>query len=74
MKYRFEVTYQNKACKDLSNFMKKCDVDIGGISLSEVFTFTCVKDKPITLLKKDLVEAFFHSGLEVVHIEGGKIE
>ncbi len=76
MRYRFEVTYQNPLFKDVSNLMRKCDMDMGEVCLVEVFNFKIkegLPDRPIEIIKKQLEEAFISAECTVFKIEGGKI-
>lgn len=74
MKYRFEVIYTNEYVKRASELMKKLDLDMGEIGFQEVFTFTTKKDLSIQKIKEDLKKCFELSDLEILKIEGGKVE
>ena len=74
MKYRFEVIYQNKCIKEASRLMKTLDFDIGDVGIKQSFTFTSQKDTPICEIKQHIKKAFEYSELEIINIEGGKIE
>ncbi len=74
MKYRFEVIYRNKYMKEASRLLKKMDLDIGDVGISQVFTFTSKIDNEVSKIKEDLKKVFLDCDLEILHIEGGKLE
>lgn len=74
MKYRFEVIYRNKYMKEASRLLKTCDLDIGDVGIKETFTFTSKNDAPVQDVKEVIIKAFEDSELEILNIEGGKIE
>lgn len=74
MKYIFEVIYRNELMKKVSDFMKQLDLDIGEIGVKEVFSFTTQKDLTVQQIKEKLKEIFEYSDLELLKIEGGKVE
>ena len=59
--------------KDASQFLKKCDIDCD-IGIKDTITFTCKQDSPVQELKEALSIAFESCDMEIIHIEGGKIE
>lgn len=73
-KYRFTITYQNKNCIDVSNFMKRVDLDMGDFCIKETFEFTTIKDEPIQKIKKAFQECFSECDCKIFKMEGGKIE
>lgn len=73
-KYRFKIIWQDKYMNKASEFMKKCDLDVGEVGIVETFTFSCEKDIAITELKEKLKFALESCDMNVLHIEGGKIE
>jgi len=74
MKYRFEVIYQNKYMKQSNEFLKTCDINIGDIGIKEVFTFTTNTPKSIQEIKEDIKRCFDLCEMELLNIEGGKVE
>ena len=73
-KYRFTITYQNKNCIDVGNFMRCLDVSIGDFCVKEVFEFTTKKDEPVQKIKDLFEKAFSTYDCKIVTMEGGKIE
>jgi hypothetical protein len=59
--------------KEASHFLKKCDIDCE-VGIKDTFTFTCKQDKSVQELKEVLSIAFESCNMELIHIEGGKIE
>lgn len=73
MKYRFKVIYQTSQLKEVSKMMRQLDQNTGEIGLQEEFEFSG-EDKPIPELKEILVKTFEACEVEILFIEGGKIE
>lgn len=74
MKYRFKIIYQTLQLKKVSSFMKQLDLNTGDIGIEEEFEFFTYKDYEIPKLKEALVSAFEACDMEILRIEGGKIE
>ena len=75
IKYRFDITYQTKQLKQVSDFMKACDLGEGEICLKETYGFNYTsEEKPIAYFKGLLTQAIESIGGRVLQIEGGKIE
>ena len=74
MKYRFEILYQSRSGKYVSDFMNKCDVIVGDICVSDIVTFTSENRIDIGLIKKTLTQAYESTECKVFKIEGGTIE
>ena len=65
---------QNKLLKDVSKFMKEVDLNIDKIGIEEKFEFRTDKDIPVPEFKEMIIKALKHGDIEVLKIEGGKIE
>lgn len=74
MKYRFEVVYRTEYMKKASELLKKLDLDIGDVGIKECFVFTSKNDVPVSEVKEQIKKAFESCYIELLHIEGGKIE
>lgn len=74
MKYRFEITYQNKYVKQASDFLRKCDLGIDAFGIKEIISFTSQKDIKISEIKEKIDQAYESCDCKILHIEGGKIE
>jgi hypothetical protein len=74
MKYAFEVIYTTKQLRQVNDFLKSCDLDIGEAGVRERFSFTSKNDLTIDTIKQKLTEALRMCDYEPLHIEGGKIE
>ncbi len=74
MKYRFDVVHRSKYMKTANEFLKSCDIDIGEIGIRESFAFSSDTDKSIEEIKADIRKAFELCEMELLHIEGGKVE
>ena len=74
MKYRFEIIYQPLHFKQASALMRKLDLDIGEVGIHETFLFTTKENIEVSIIKEKLLEVFKLSGLELLNIEGGKVE
>ncbi len=74
MKYRFEVTYQNKILSEVCRIMKNLDLDMGQVCIQEVFTFSAKDDVNPDVVKNHLKDAIESCELIVFKIEGGKVE
>ncbi len=74
MKYRFEIIYQSENIKEISDFLNRCDLNIGTIGVRETITFTSQKDLSLSDIKEKIKEAMQESGCKLLHIEGGKVE
>lgn len=74
VKYRFEILYQNKSMKQVSEFMRKCDLDLGDICINETYEMTTSKERDIQEIKGLLYQAFEAAECEILKIEGGKVE
>jgi hypothetical protein len=72
-KYRFEVTYSNKALQDVCNFMNNVDVNISGLCIKEIVIFTAKKNMPIDKYKELLENAYKSADCKVWMLEGGEI-
>jgi hypothetical protein len=73
--YRFEVWYQTKNLRLISEFLQKCDLGMDGMCIKDVITFTYTREEqPIDYFKELIVQAMAACEGNVVHIEGGKIE
>ncbi len=73
--YRFTVTYQTRNFKQASDFIKKCDLNIGGFYLEESLSFKYTKEeKPIQYFKDLIKQAYEACDCVVNEIKGGKIE
>jgi len=73
--YRFEIIYQSKNLKDVSDFMSKLDLGTGEIGIYETITFQYTKEeKPISYFKELIKKAYEELGCVVLKIKGGKIE
>jgi len=73
-KYKFEVIYQTKEMKLANRFLDDCDVDSGKIGIKEKICFTASPEKDIQFFKELIKQAFESCEMELLHIEGGKIE
>jgi hypothetical protein len=73
-KYRFTIKYQTERCRDVSEFMRCCDLDIGNIYLKEDYYFKSDRDIPIGQFKSFLTKGFESLNHNIIDIEGGKIE
>lgn len=73
-KYRFECLLQHNKLKEVSDFLKKCDINTGEICHKEVFEMTCWKESPVYKIKETLTHALTALDYNVIDIKGGKIE
>jgi hypothetical protein len=77
-KYMFEITYQTKKQKIVSELMRKLDFDCGEIAIKDTiyvsFFHTSANDPSIEKFKVDLREAFESVDCTILEIEGGCIE
>ncbi len=74
-KYRFEISYQNKNIRQVCEFMRKVDLDLGDIYLKEVYGFDYINDeKPIDYFKDLFRQAYETMDCNIINIKGGKIE
>lgn len=74
MKYKFEIIYANKNMKQVTDFLNKCDLNIGKIGKVEVMTFNSENELSIKEVKETIKEAYESCECEVLNIEGGKVE
>ena len=74
IKYRFEITYQNKWVIQASEFISKLDLGIDGFGIKETATFSSKKDLSIQTIKDTFHKAYESCECKILHIEGGKIE
>ncbi len=74
MKYRFDLIYQNKLMKQVSELMGKLDLDIGEAGIKETCTLTTSEEREVSFLKDLLTQAFESAECTILHIEGGKVE
>lgn len=68
MKYRVDLVYRNKYMKQASEFLKKCDMDIGDVGIKETFTFSSQKCPTIEKVKEEVLKSFDGSDLEILDI------
>ncbi len=73
-RYRFKIIIQEKYMKKASRLMRTLDLDIGEVGIEHIFTFTSEKDFPISQVKEDIRKCFEDTEIELLFIEGGKIE
>jgi hypothetical protein len=75
IKYRFEVWYQTKNAKAVSDFLDKCDLGIVNVCLKEIIQFNYTKEeKPISYFKHLIQTAYESYECTVLDIRGGKME
>jgi hypothetical protein len=74
VRYRFEVLMQPKKLQEMSEFMKKLDLNTGDICIREEVSFVRNGERPIEELKQIIKEAYDCVETKVLKIEGGKIE
>lgn len=60
--------------KEAARLLKTMDLDMGDVGIKEVFTFTSQDNPSVSKVKEEIKKAFDSSDLELLHIEGGKIE
>lgn len=73
-KFKFEVVYQTKYCKEVSNLLQKCDLNTGDICFVDTIILSCRKDNEISKIKESLKQCLEACECTVFRIEGGKIE
>jgi len=71
MDYKFKITYSNKSCRFVTEFMDKCDRSIGDLVVEETVTFSIKRATTMTEIKTFLRRAYEASECEVFYIEGG---
>ncbi len=59
--------------KDASEFLSKCDID-ADVGIKDTITFICNQNKSVPELKQAFSIAFKACEMELMHIEGGKVE
>lgn len=75
LKYRFEVWYQTKGLREVSEFLSKCDLGMDGMCIKDVITFSYTKEeKPVSYFKELIKMAMESCDCQLVQIVGGKIE
>ncbi len=73
-KYRFKAIIQDKYMKESCEFLQKCDLGIGEVGVQYVFTFTSEKDLLALDIKEHFGVIFKELELQLLHLEGGKVE
>jgi hypothetical protein len=74
MKYRFEIEYHTKESREITKFLKCCDLNIEDLTKKSVVTFESRKDVTTERLKDCLIDAYESIDCDVLKIEGGKVE
>jgi len=74
IKWRFETILQPKYFKQASEFLKKVDIGDFEMGYEQVFTFSSKKDLDINDVKNHIKLACEDCDVNLLHIEGGKIE
>lgn len=73
MKYRFEIIYRNNYMKEASRLLKNMDLECE-VGIKDTVTFTSKNNPSISKIKENFKTAFESCDMELMHIEGGKIE
>jgi hypothetical protein len=73
-KYKFKAIVQDNQMKELREFMRKLDLNIGEIGLQLVFTFSSKSDHDIPYIKEHLKMGFEYCNINLIHLDGKKIE
>lgn len=73
IKYRFEIIHRNKWMIEASRILKQMDLECE-VGIKDTIYFTSKIDHSIVKLKKGLKKCFSSMDMELMQIEGGKIE
>lgn len=60
--------------KKASDLLKTMDFDMGEVGIQDIITFTSKVELEVVHIKEVLGKAFESSELEILKIEGGKVE
>lgn len=73
-KYRFDIAYQTKYLRQISDFLRKCDLGGDGFCFREIYEMVCNKDNDVNILKEVIKQAYENAECNILQIEGGKWE